>query len=334
MVSFAIRDWQTKADPILMNPKSLLGVFLEFWSTRERDISALPEEEQTKLSWARQATSCTEVPEIYRRFFDSLPAEKIEPFPYTVITPTYKGFLAPENEKLICRIDRNIHVLEKTDGRLVSICYPLDGIYRMETGTILLNSWLTINGIDPNGKPSATTLRFNSASGPLLAGFIDGFRGAVAGPADGAEPDLSAFDTLEARDFKFMNYGRKTVRVGEQVIQAVVQPELRKTFVPLSGLTLSRRITPAHMTILTDCELILIRDEDSRRRRKERPYGRIWNYIPLKKITNVTLIPTEDGDVILSVQLPRRVRMDSMYQASLRHEAVKLQQRIKAEMAG
>ncbi len=336
MVSYGIRDFILEAHPMLMKIKASLNAFRESIANLGRNRSALSAEEQTRLSWARTAKSDAEVPEIYRSFYDVLGAEKREPFPYTVITPTYKGFLTPENEKLVCRVDQNIFVLEKIDGRLVSICYPLDGIFRIETGTILLSSWLTINGLDPDGVPNATTLRFNSVTEPLLAAFVDGFRTAIAGPAadETAAPDLSVFDSLEELHFKFMNYGRKTLRAGEKVVQTVLQPELRNIFFRLFGFMLSRQITPTHLAILTDSEFILIRDDDSRHWRKEHPYGGIWNYVPLKKISSVSLSQTEEDILILTIRLPKKVRLDALYQVSLRAEVMKLQQRIKTGMTG
>jgi hypothetical protein len=316
-----------------MLSKSAIRLFLNLWTRSGPNLPLPSADEQTRLSWARLAASYAEVPEAYRPFFDSLPPGKADPFPYTVITPTFRGFLSPEKEKLICRIDQTLHVLETADTRLREIRYPLDGIHRIETGSILLHAWLTINGIDADGKAAATTVRFNSVTEHLLAPFVEGFRAAVAGPSAGTEPDLSAFDPLEETHFKFMNYGRKTARPGERVIQILVQPELRRTYFRLPGFTVSRRIAPAHMAIVTDSELIIVRD-DPRQGDRPHPYGGIWNYIPLKKISRVTLLPAEDDSFLLSILLPQNFRIGLPYQSSLHREATKLTQNIKTEAAG
>jgi hypothetical protein len=317
------------------NPLTAFREYVAKWNREPpREVSA---DEQTRLSWARLAESIEDVPEAYRSFFDALAPEHREPFPYTVITPTFRGFQTPQTEKLVCRIGDDIHVLEKSNGRPAPVCFPLKDILRIETGTILLQSWLIIDGMDAGGRYASTTLRFNTVTEPLLAPFVEGFRSAAAGPAagDGAAADLAAFDSLETLHFKFKSFGRKTVRAGEKVVQMILQPELRRNFFHIAGFTLSRQIAPTHMIILTDRELILIREDESRNWGKENRYGGIWNYVPLRKISSVSLSRGEDGGLlILTVRLPQKVRLDVPYPSSRRAEVMKLQRRIKAEING
>jgi hypothetical protein len=301
--------------------------------TRHRELTS---DKQIRLAWARLAETYEDVPDVYRPFYDSLAPEQRNPFPYTVITPTYKGFLTPQNEKLLCRMEDNLFLLEQIHGRLIETCYPLQNIFRIETGTILLHSWMTIDGMDPRGVPASTSFSFNSVSEPLLATFVEAFRAAVAGPAAeaGTEPDLTVFDPLGNTHFKFKNYGRKTVRPGEKVIQVLMQPELRKRYSHIAGFTLSRQIAPTHMIILTDREFILIREDESRRWGQENRYGGIWNYVPLRKISSVSLRQREDEILVLTIHLPQTVQLDVPYPVSRRTEVMKLHQRIRAEING
>ena len=73
---------------------------------------------------------------------------------------------------------------------------------------------------------------------------------------------------------------------GEKVVRALLQPEIREGVLTLLGRIYHRTISPTHMTILTDCELVTIREEQ--RPGKDR-YGGVWTYIPLKKIVALSL---------------------------------------------
>jgi hypothetical protein len=291
----------------------------------------LSAEEQTKLSWARVAKSRAEIPDAYGAFFDALPAQEKDPFPYTVISPTYRGFLQPENEKIICRIGGNIHVMEIQDRRLSSVCYPLADIILVEAGTILLSSWFMVHGRESRGSLATSTMKFNSVTEPLFAPFLEEFRLTARGATkeEGAAADTSPFDALADADFKFMNYARGSIQPGERTVQVILQPEIRKSFFNLTGMKLSRQITPAHLTILTDGELIFIREDNSQRRLSERRYGGVWRYIPLNKITSTAHAETENKTIILLVNLVGKGRLESVFDISQEENIAKLQKAIR-----
>jgi hypothetical protein len=293
-------------------------------------------DDQARLSWARVAATYAEVPEIYRGFFDALPVGEKEPFPYTVISPTFKGFLQPENEKLVARVGDSLCVLEQKNGNLDPRRYPLAEIFLLETGTILLNSWFTFRGLDSSGAAGSSTIRFNSVTEHLFAPFVEWFRAAFqpAGQAVRPAAETSPFDALADVNFKFMNFGRKTVPPGEPILQIIFQPEIRKTIFAFLGFGLSRRIASAHMAILTGSDLIWIRDDPSQKVKAKTPYGGIWNYIPLSKIESVLLAPGADDLLELSVHLPKNHHVVIPYEEARRGEAEKLRGRILENSRG
>jgi hypothetical protein len=71
--------------------------------------------EQTKLSWAREITTCDQVPDAHRGLFEALTGD-VRGFPYAVLTPSYAGFIAREKEKVVCCLDGKIYVLEEGKG--------------------------------------------------------------------------------------------------------------------------------------------------------------------------------------------------------------------------
>ncbi len=297
--------------------------------TRDR-TRYLAADDQTRLSWARPATAYSEVPGLFQPFFDAFPPEEREPFPYAVISPSYKGFLQPEKEKLICRIDGNLYVVEQKADGLMSTSFPAAQIRYIETGSILLSSWFTICGIDSRGNPASTTLKFNSVTEHLFSPFVEWFRTVVNPAGRTAEPaaETSPFDALADVNFKFMNYGRKTVPPGEPVLQFVLQPEIRAAAFTFLGFSITRRIATAHLAILTESDLIWIRDDPSQQTMARSPYGGIWNYIPLAGIESVSLIPVEDDLLELSVHLSGQERLKIPYAATKKTEADKMCRRI------
>lgn len=306
--------------------------FTEFMRDRTR---YLPADDQTRLSWANAATNLPEVPEIYHGFFDALPAGEKDPFPYSVISPTYKGFIQPENEKLICRIGDSLHILEQRNGGLISRQYPRSEIFLIETGTILLHSWFTVRGTDTAGDTAATTIKFNSITEHLYAPFVEWFRAVPKPAGDTAEAtETSPFAALADENFKFMNFGLKTIYPGEPVLQFVLQPEIRETVFAFLGYALTRRIATAHLAILTERDLILIRDDPTQRIKTKAPYGGIWNYIPLSKIKSVTLVPGEEGLVDFTVHLPKDQQVSVPYEETKRAEVEKMRVRVTEKCRG
>ncbi|MBN1438059.1 MAG: hypothetical protein JW929_01510 [Anaerolineales bacterium] len=298
------------------------------------DTLKLSTDEQTKLSWAKRIRTPAEIPDPYRSFFDGLPAEKTEPFPYAVLSPTYRGFLQPEHEKLIVRIDRNIWVLKAPDGRLTTVCYPLADIVFIETGTILLNAWMTILGKDTSGATRASTWKYNSVTDTLFAPFLESIRATAVGTADGTAADTSAFDALGHSSFKFMNYARRSILPGERALLTILQPEIRRSLPLLSALNITRQVSPAHLTILTDHELIQIREESSWRTTKENQYGNVWRYVPLRKITSLRIEDHGRDLLTLSLNLVGKGSLEAVFQASERGRVLELRSALKTAGIG
>jgi hypothetical protein len=280
---------------------------------------------QTKLSWARLVESYDELPEIYQSFFDAFPNTARE-FPYMVLTPKYEGFIRRENEKLVCRLDQTLHILEKAQNRLNHTSYALEDIHSVEVGMILLKGWITINGISGSGVLTSTTLKFNTVTDRLFAPFLKEIRlfDGIADTADSRTPDLRVevkdFDYLLRRNFKFMNYARGTILAGETVICSALQPEISAVIVKVFGKAFSRTVATAHILILTDRELIIIEDEPTEPVVGEARYGGIWTYIPLRKITAMSLESTGDNLLNMSVRFTHGGRLDWLFSTQNRPE--------------
>ena len=209
-------------------------------------------------------------------------------FPYTVFTPSRDGFFHRSTEKLICILGQEIYVLEGRENTFEAQCYPIEGISYVEVKDILLDSHFKISGVTKQGVPASSTIKFNSVGDYLFTPILKRIRLATVDSRDAAQNSESdKFDHLVRLNYKFMNYARHSLLAGEKVIHFILQPEIRVPVVKILGKTYYRAISPTHMSILTDRELITI-SEDEPKNRAIGKYGGIWTYIQLNKIVSLT----------------------------------------------
>jgi hypothetical protein len=273
--------------------------------------------EQTRLSWARAIHARADLPQFYQGVMDELLAGRA--FPYAVLTPTFPGFTQRELERLIFSRDREVYILARDKRRLTTTRYALADIHYVEVGAILLHDWLKFSGL-ADGNLTMSTLRFNAVSAQLLTPFIEQIRPAAQPPAAG---DLSTeqrkFDYLLTENYKFMNYARRSLLPGERVIQPLLQPEIRATLVRLLGRSWSRTVATARIHILTDVEWIIIRDDEhAPPGNGQVRYGGVWTYVPLDRITGVSLSTRGDERLTLTIHFPHDDRLESVFAPSKR----------------
>jgi hypothetical protein len=265
--------------------------------------------------------TCSELPDIYQEYVAALGAEALGvdagPERYFVLTPTYKGFLYRENEKLVFLAGERLHIVERTRAGLAPLCFPLQTIHYAEAGMILLHSWLTIRGSTVDGQLTSSTCKFNAVTARLFTPFLEHIRAVDTGAAVDLAHERARFDALGKLSYKFMNYGRGSILPGETVVAQVWQPELRTRLATILGRPIYRRQAPAHLAILTDHELIVIREDpdDSDERGH---YGGIWTYVPLSQIVGADVTARGDQVLVLSVTLPAGDRLEALFAAALR----------------
>ena len=223
-----------------------------------------------------------------------------KPFPYCVLTPTFEGIGRQlERQKLVCVSGNWMHVLEHGDGRLTHRSFGLNGRCHVERGVLLLHSWITVRGSDSDGAPQSATLRFNSVTDHLMAPFFDALR---PRPAVTASVDLELerehFNYLAKTHYKFYSHGRSCIRPGDHIQLALLQPELRSRALRIFGYSISRRLSPTHLTILTETELVCIRDDEKSNLDRGPAPGAIWSYIPRGLIKGASFSSPRDGGLL------------------------------------
>jgi hypothetical protein len=75
---------------------------------------------------------------------------------------------------------------------------------------------------------------------------------------------------------------------------------------------LARLVTPAHLALLTDRELILIAEPRERLAPRGAAYGGVWHYVPLHRIRGVSLAP-EDEHLVLTIEVPGGARLRAVF---------------------
>lgn len=285
-----------------LNTETITQYFDKLKKTIARIFPKFIGDVQPRSSWAEPLRSIEDVPEAFRPFFASLPGIKKE-FPYCVLTPNYKGYIKEIAEKVVCSIGQEMYVLEKQGDGYAVQRFPIADVSFIEFQRILLDSHITITGRTNEGIPASCDFKFNTVTEVLFDPIINKIRLAgIKSIPPVLDEELEKFDDWYNRNYKFMNYGKRSLVGGERVLYYLLQPEMRTKLFSLFGMTFSRWIAPTLAAILTERELIVIREEYHKL--SDNRYGGIWNYIQLNKIKELSVRSSNNGLLTLNIQLP------------------------------
>jgi len=288
--------------------------------TKYKNADYISYDRQTRTSWAMLLASHADVPDDFKPFFQSI-QENGKDFPYSVITPSYEGFVNRTPERLVCLVDDCLYVANKGETSSQALCLQFKDIQHIEFRTALLDSHLQITGLDRKGQSAVVKIRFNSVSDTLFKKINDEVRQFSFKNIKAKK--VFSFDHLEASNYKMANFSRHCLLSEESMEQLIWQPELRQSLIrihiPLLIHTfLYRTVFPHHVTLLTDQELILV--HESERIVSDDCYGGVWDYVPLNKIMNAGISRDQDGFLTLSIELPNDQCLETMYLPSLHTE--------------
>jgi hypothetical protein len=287
--------------------------------------AGLSQAEQAQLSWAKRVETYEAVPESFKDFFRPLQEAGCD-LPYSVLTPSYEGFLHQAVERLVCDLGDEIHFLERSRKGYKDTCYPLDGISSLEYRKVLLDSHIRISGNTKQGEHESLTLRFNTVSECYFTPLMTKMRGGTPEASDpGVHPDREKFIAWMQVNYKFMMLGIRCLMAGEKVLQIHLQPEIRVPVLILFGKTFTRSVSPTHAIILTDREIITIQEDGW--------YGGIRNYLPLRKVESIVLNEKNKGLLEIRIQLKDEDRFVYLYPTSARGEVQEIVERCR-ELTG
>ncbi|MGB8980696.1 MAG: hypothetical protein WCC12_02365, partial [Anaerolineales bacterium] len=270
---------------------------------------------QTMAAWSKVIESREDIPSVYRNLFDRH-FDTRQHFPYVILTPPLDKFLRKTTEKLVCDTDDAIYVFERDGNQIDASRYAYRDVYGVEVGVVLLDAWLTISGKTSAGEAGLSTIEFNTTSLRYFEPILKKMRPAPR-PVDKAvlAAERDKFDSLATANFKFMNYGRESLIPGETVLQILLQPEIRQSLLTVFGKTFYKTLSPAHLTVVTDRELILIRDVERGRKATDR-YGGVWQYMPLHRLDSVNLSDAANDRLTLSIHCQPGRTIEKLFESS------------------
>ncbi len=286
--------------------------------------SVMTASDQTRLSWARPIRSLDEVPAVYQPFFRTLPAGT--PFPYSVLTPTFAGFMRRETERLICFLDDQLYILEKSPSELKCTCLPLSTVNYVETGAVLLKAWFKVQGLSEQGILTTIILRFNAVTDRLFKPFVEQIRGLTSAPiSSGLDEEDPLLDSADLLTYKFRNYARSSLARSLQLIAVAAQREIRHPVLRLGRWSYQRTDATTHIYLVTDRELIVISDDpESPAWQDDTRYGGVWDYVPLNKIERLALVAKNAYVLTLLVGLTHGGEIECPFAPERRAEAERL----------
>lgn len=289
----------------------------------------------TVATWSQVVESCAAVPEKFKGACEVL-TQQAMPFPYVVYAPVIVEARRKSTEKLLAILDGTFYIWELLGNRVVLTTYPVETITDIERGQILLYSWLTVSGTTSEGIVASTRVVYNTVTTACFAPFVDHVRPKPVVISETAwTHERSKFNYLESASYKFMNYGYGSLIRGERVDQIIWQPRIRRPLVTLFGRSLYRTLTVAHLTTLTDSEIIFIGDDKKQSDLKSGQYGGIWHYIPLRHVLSAALSPHTQDTLVLSVYLDAGdKRVDNIYESDNQPQLEKFCRTLEARLPG
>jgi hypothetical protein len=275
---------------------------------------------QTMAAWSKVLESREDIPVVFRNSFDrQFHVER--QFPHVIFTPSLEKFPRKTTEKLICDTEDVIYIFERNGNQIQETFYSFQDVSLLELGIVLLDSWLTISGKTKQGEPGISKIEFNTTSLRFFTGILTRLRPSSQ-TMDGAQFafEKDKFNQLARANFKFMNYGRESLVPGESVLQILLQPEIRQSLFTIFGRTFYKTLSPAHLSILTDKELIFIQDPEHVKESKIARYGGIWKYLSLRGIEAVTISEITENRLLLTIQCQQGTKIEKLFEASNRSQ--------------
>lgn len=180
---------------------------------------------------------------------------------------------------------------------------------------MLLDYRVKISGVTSQGVYTSSMARCSTATDYVFAPILKRIRLFARGAEKvGQARDVGVFDQWSRSNYKFMNFARNSILEGERVLCSVLQPEIKLERFKAFGRTYYRTISPTHTCILTDHELILIREEALQNRNDK--YGGIWEFIPLNKIAALSITQKNNDLLTLSIQLSTEEGFECLFDAA------------------
>ena len=182
------------------------------------------------------------------------------------------------------------------------------------------------------------SLRCNSITEHLLYPIVERLRSRPARASQSKEPaESSRLEALAATHYKFYGRGRSSLLQSERVVEMLMEPDLYQARLRLFGLTLWKRAAHAHLTMLTESELICIHEDESQVWLRGAAHGAISTYIPLRLIAGIDaapIAPGRDSHIRLTLTLEDGLQIALLFASSRMANVAGLVRALRLARAG
>jgi len=224
---------------------------------------------KTTDSWTKEINNFSSLPEKLQLEVNKILKMQDNNHPLTVNVPKNEKF--ESSESLLIIFDELIYVLENQEGYIETYKINYSDINFIELNIVLLNSYITLNDGNISKK-----IYFNTSS----EGFFHQLIGKIRSCKISISQNDSSFeniDYLQEIDIKLYNYSRYALKYHEEIIDTVYQNRHDESEFGSS------------ITILTDNELVFIKEPNKEKQPMDSLYGGHWVYVSLDQIIDVSI---------------------------------------------
>lgn len=240
----------------------------------------------TMSQWPVQVERPDQIPD---NFSEALDAAFGTDWPYSVYIPTNSWDDDGKRPKVFSMTDEGLACFEDMKTEVKHLFYPYEDIVFIEFGRMLLSSWVTVHGM-VDGDYSQFTVSYRTVQEDLLEPVIDRVRKRIS-PEEAMLQGQNGerLSDLKNLDKKFLSYTKQSLLPDEKIINIIFQPGTRES----GGLPMNDLPDHTHAVVLTDNELILIKEDNHRYRNIHSNHGVVRDFIPLQHVTDLIAEPLD-----------------------------------------
>lgn len=207
------------------------------------------------LEWPRHIKKIEEYNEIpvdLRSFYESDTGAGFKPNIYLIYCPQSERMNAALSEKLIYVCNSALYYIERRNFEPYRRRFSFENIHVLETGFVLLDSWMTIAGCTDNGNETVTVY-YNHVISLLFERMVELLRIMIFNINYPIKYDNSVSQALADVSYEYMNYTRNIVFDDEAPAKYVFQQALKG-----GHFNTSTALTNNHILMITSSEFIQI----------------------------------------------------------------------------
>ena len=261
--------------------------------------------QNTMSQWPVQVKRPDQIPDSFCEVLDERFGAK---WPYSIYIPPSKWDAEGKRPKVFSMVEDGIMYFEDVKTEVKEVFYPYKNILYVEIGRMLLSSWMTIHGM-VDGTYRQSTISYNTVRDDLFDPIIEKIRAQISPEASVLEDQNGErLSDLKQLDLKFLNYTKQSLLPGEKIVNIIYQPKIQEA----SGKLMKALPEHTHAVVLTDNELILIKEDNHKYKNVHSNYGVVKDFIPLDHITKLTT-DLLDSSLTMHVEVDEKDKLDRVF---------------------